>query len=120
MIPLRKANRWHCLLSGVVALMLVSAANYLPLPDPDGYLDRNILCRWMSSGEREVPVSDITEEESPCPRLLPAPQSYRNQNNCTAKCDPAAIAALIVERAEVTAAAMQERVRSLFASRLQS
>ena len=26
MIPLRKANRWHCLLSGVVALMLVSGS----------------------------------------------------------------------------------------------
>ena len=108
------------LIAMAVVLMLVSAANHLPLPDPDGYLDRNILCRWMGSGESEVRVSDITEEESPCPPLLPGPQSYRNQDNCTAKCDPAAIAALIVERAEATAAAMQERVRSLFASRSQS
>ena len=108
------------LIAVAVLLVLVSGANYFPGPDPSGYFDRIVLCRWLGAGEREVRMWDAVDDESPCPRLLPAPHTYSNQNNCAVKCNPAAIIARIVERTEAAAAAIQESVQSLFAARSQS
>ena len=103
------------LIAVAVVLILVSAANYLPWPEGDGYFDRSIRCQ-PGHRERELRMSDAVDDESPCPRLLPAPHTYSNQNNCAVKCDPATIVARLVERGEARTAAIRQTLALLLKS----
>lgn len=101
-------------------LLLVTAANHLPFPNrfskDSGPLERNILCHWIGTAEREVRLDAAAEEGSPCSKVLIGPQTYRNQNNCQGNCEPVAIAAQIVERAKAIGLSIQDRFKSIFAA----
>ena len=102
-------------LIAVAALLIVaSAANHLP--NPDAYFDRKVLCRWMGAGDQTITIPDAAaaEEEFRCPLLAAGLLIYQANNECFAKCDPALITALILERANSLANAVRERVRSIF------
>jgi hypothetical protein len=98
-----------------VTLGLPSLSN--ALPETGSYFDRNLLCKWMGTGDRGGPILDtIADGEPICAGVSPGRPLYGYGTDCTNICEPFAIADKVVERAKETALEIKERIRLIFAS----
>lgn len=110
-------------LIATVLLTLVSLTVCLPWlrsfsPESDGYMDRNILCRWIGAAERDrLMIEAVAEGEPICPETIAVRPHYQYGKNCVRRCEPFTIADQIVKSAKETAVAIKERVRLVFAVR---
>lgn len=104
-----------------VIFTVVSLAICLPsLPSivafSDGYIDRNILCRWIAAADDDRLMPDaVARDESTCPGSISASSHYQYGKNCVSKCEPMAIADRIVAGAKETAEEIRERLKLIFA-----
>lgn len=87
-------------------------------PDSVGYIDRNILCRWISDAKRDRLMLDAVANGEPiCRGAISVRLHYHYGKNCVASCEPFTIADQIVEGAKETVIAVRERVRLILALR---
>lgn len=110
-------------LTATVLLTLLFLTIRLPslqsfFPDSDGYIDRNILCRWIAAGKGDRVVLDAVANGEPiCHGAISVRPHFQYGKNCVSRCEPFTIADQIVEGAKETVVAVKERVRLIFAVR---